>query len=194
MREIILASSSPRRKELLRQIGLKFKADAGAFREEITRAPQDAEATAVGFSCRKAASVAANHPDAIIIAADTLVVFRQRLLGKPDSPAEARKMLSLLSGKGHRVVTGYTIIDTRSGRSLSGSQWTRVWMVKLTRGEIDAYVQSGEPLDKAGAYAIQGLGAALVKKIEGDYSNVVGLPLCSLAASLKEFGIDVLKP
>ena len=144
---------------------------------------------AAGFSSRFQLSIVR---EAIIIAADTIGVIRGKIIGKPHTPDEAGRMLRSLSGKSHRVITGFTIVDTGTGKTLSESVETRVWVGKLTPEEIDAYVKTGEPLDKAGAYAIQGLGAVIVEKIEGDYFNVIGLPLNALTESLKEFGIAIL--
>jgi len=140
----------------------------------------------------KAQAVASKHKNAVVIAADTFIVFKGKTIGKPNTEAEAREMLAKLSGNPHAVVTGFTIIDADKNKIVSKSVATKVHLKKLTPSEIDAYVKSKEPMDKAGAYAIQGLGAAIVDKIEGDYFNVVGLPLCELVESLKEFGVHVL--
>jgi septum formation protein len=191
MRKIILASSSPRRKALLEQIGLAFEVD-GQVVEQPPEKAQDAGRLARETSLRKARSVAAHHPDAIVIAADTVGVIDGRIIGKPKSATEARAMLSALNGWSHEVITGFTVLDTRTGKAASQSVETTVFMKRLTPGEIDSYVKSGEPLDKAGAYAIQGLGAVMIERIEGDYYNVVGLPLSALADVLEEFGISVL--
>ena len=130
-----------------------------------------------------------NH---IIIAADTFIVSGESLMGKPDSAAEARKMLRGISGKILYVITGFTVTDTESGKTLSKSVRTKVYIKTLTETEINNYVRTKEPLGKAGAFAIQGIGALIVKKIEGDFFNVMGLPLNALAGSLKKFGIHVL--
>ncbi len=112
-------------------------------------------------------------------------------MGKPHTERNARKMLAAISGKSHSVITGFSIIDTDKNKILSQSVETKVYIRKITSAEIDAYVKSGEPLDKAGAYAIQGSGAVFVERIEGDYFNVIGLPLSALTEALKEFGIDI---
>ena len=188
---IILASSSPRRKEILAKTGLKFKVDESAYEEKIVTGMKPD--SLVRFLSRgKARDVARRHRNALVIAADTIVVSRGRLLAKPRTGEEAREMLNTLSGKAHSVITGFTIIDTESKRELSRSVKSKVFFKRLSRGEIDAYIRSGEPLDKAGAYGIQGLGAVLINKIEGDFFNVVGLPLNALSESLKKFGIKVL--
>ncbi len=191
MKNIVLASSSPRRKALLEQIGLEFTVDARA-QEDAALAGDDPRRLVEELSRRKAASVREHHPDSLIIAADTIGVVAGRIIGKPHSENEAREILSLLSAKAHTVITGFTVLDTGSGKSVSRSVETTVYMKPLTQAEIKNYVQTGEPLDKAGAYAIQGLGAVLVEKIEGDYFNVMGLPLRALAEVLKEFGVNVL--
>lgn len=191
MRRIILASSSPRRAALLRQIGLEFTVEPSGVGEGMDERLTPAE-LALSLSAAKAAGVAAANPGALVIAADTLVVLEGRALGKPASPQEAGAMLRSLAGKAHTVVTGLTIAEGGSGKAASGTVETRVHVRPLSDGEIEAYVRSGEPLDKAGAYGIQGLGAAIVERIEGDYSNVVGLPLFALAGALRGFGVDVL--
>jgi septum formation protein len=190
-RTIILASASPRRKELLEKIGLKFSTDPGYFPENLDREMEPAELAKI-VSLEKARAAASKYTDAIIIAADTLGVLRSKIVGKPHTPEEAREMLRNMSGKSHRVITGFTILDTKTGMAITRSIETRVYFKKLSSEEINNYVKSGEPLDKAGAYAIQGLGALIVEKIIGDYYNVMGLPLNALVESLKEFGIHVL--
>jgi septum formation protein len=191
MKSIILASASPRRKALLKQLGLKFKADVGV-QEDVLTAGAEPHQLARHISLQKALSVADNYQNAIIIAADTFGIIDGQILGKPHSEQEARSMLQIISGRCHTVITGFTIIDTDTAKTISSSVETRVFIKHLTKEEIETYVKSGEPLDKAGAYAIQGLGAVIVEKIEGDYANVMGLPLGALANALKEFGINVL--
>jgi septum formation protein len=191
MRKIVLASASPRRKRLLEQLGLEFEVDPSLFQETVEPgvSPQK---LACSIAAAKAEAVAARHPDAIIIAADSFIDLDGHILGKPHTPEEARRMLGDLSGRSHIAVTGLALVDTATGRTYSRYMETRVDMKRLTSEEIDAYVKTGEPLDKAGAYAIQGRGAGLIEKIEGDYNNVVGLPLSALAWALKEFGIESL--
>jgi septum formation protein len=190
MKRIILASSSPRRKELLEKIGLKFEVDASDCAEEIDPALEPDELVH-RISLAKAKSVTSRHKDTIIIAADTIGVIGKKLLGKPHTADEARKMLAQISGKSHEVITGFTVLDTASNKVFSGTVNTKVYIKKLTGQEIAAYMRTGEPLDKAGAYGIQGLGAVIVEKIEGDYYNVMGLPLNALTNALKEFGVNV---
>jgi septum formation protein len=187
---VVLASSSPRRREILEKTGLKFIVDAAEINEDHGRRMRPAE-LAKTISLEKAKVVAVRHPYSIIIAADTFGVLGGRLLGKPRDEDEARDMLRRMSGRRHRVVTGFTILDTETGKAVSKAVETKVYFKMLYSEEINAYVKTGEPLDKAGAYAIQGMGAMLVEKIEGDYYNVVGLPLSSLVRELKRFGVKL---
>ena len=191
MKRIILASASPRRKELLEKIGLKFEVEPSNYAEDMHSKLRPDE-LAKSISLEKAKVVASKHKNAIVIAADTFIVFRGKIMGKPNTEAEARKMLMRLRGKSHSVITGFTILDTDRNKVLTKSVETIIHIKKLTSEEIDAYVRSKEPLDKAGAYAIQGLGSVIVERIEGDYFNVMGLPLSALAESLKEFEIHIL--
>jgi septum formation protein len=189
-RVIILASSSPRRKELLEKIGIRFKVDPSDYPEDLNSdlSPED---LAKSLSSGKALNVAKKYPDAIIIAADTFGVLKGKILGKPHTADEAEAMLRSMSGKSHRVITGLTVIDSASQKSITSTVETRVYIKKLSSEEISNYVKTGEPLDKAGAYAIQGLGSIIVEKIVGDYYNVVGLPLNTLVKSLKDLGLEV---
>ena len=191
MRKIVLASSSPRRKELLEQIGLRFEIDPSNCEEDMHNglAPHE---LARSLSLEKARAVAPKYPDALIIAADTFILFGDRLMGKAYTDTEAREMLSALNGRIHSVITGLTVLDTSDNRMVTDCVETTVRFRKLTEQELKNYVASGEPIGKAGAYAIQGLGAVIVQGIEGDYSNVVGLPLTALAQALKDFGLSVL--
>jgi len=191
MKTIILASASPRRKELLEKTGLRFKVEPSNY-EEVIPSETEPHELAQKISLEKAKVVASKHQNVIVIAADTFIVFGGKILGKPHTEKEARKMLEAISGKSHSVITGFSIIDTSNNKALSKSVETKIYVRKLTLAEIDAYVKSREPLDKAGAYAIQGLGAVFVEKIEGDYFNVIGLPLSALTEALKEFGINIL--
>jgi septum formation protein len=190
MRKIVLASASPRRKKLLEQIGLQFEVDP-SFIQETVEPGVPPPKLAVIMALAKAKAVAGRHRDAVIIAADSFIVIDGRILGKPHTPEEACRMLGDLSGRSHSAITGLAVVDTATGRTISRSTETRVYMKRLTPEEIDAYVSTGEPLDKAGAYAIQGRGAVLIENIEGDYNNVVGLPLAVLAGALKDFGVAV---
>jgi septum formation protein len=190
-RTIILASASPRRKELLEKIGLQFQVDPSNFPEQL-RQDLPPEGLVKFISIGKARLVASKYPDAVIIAADTIGVIHDHVIGKPHTAGEAIRMLQDLSGKTHRVITGLTLLDTGSCKMLTRTVETRVRIKKLSLPEIENYVKSGEPLDKAGAYAIQGLGSLIVEKIFGDYYNVVGLPLNTLSDCLKELGVYLL--
>jgi septum formation protein len=191
MRKIILASTSLRRQELLRMVGLQFEVEPSNYQEDIYSGKEPHE-LARSISRGKALAVAGKHRNALIIAADTLGVFNGKVIGKPDTEKEAKEILSVLSGNSHFAITGFTIIDIDNNKILSESVETRVYMRKLTKREIEKYVNSKEPMGKAGAYAIQGLGSLLVERIEGDFFNVMGLPLFALAQSLKKFGIKIL--
>jgi len=189
-RSIVLASASPRRRELLANIGLKFKVDPVEIPEVMTTGLKPAR-LAKALSLHKARAAASCNEGSIIIAADTFGVLDGMILGKPLDERHARKMLKELSGRCHSVITGFTVIDSATGRTVSRVVETRVYFRKLGRSQIAKYVKTGEPLGKAGAYAIQGLGALLVESIEGDYYNVMGMPLCALAAVLRRFGVTL---
>lgn len=191
-RDLILASASPRRKELLERLDLKFTV-CPADVDETMLPDEDALAYPLRTAVKKAMAVAARRDHAVVIAADTVVAVDNEILGKPKSEADAKEMLRRLSGREHVVITGIGIADTASGRTLSATEQTIVYFHSLTEEEIDAYVASGEPLDKAGAYGIQGKGSLLVRKIDGDYFNVVGLPLSKLYRLLLNVDADILK-
>lgn len=185
---IVLASASPRRIELMRRIGLDCIVDPPDIDEDSIE--PSAEAAAV-LSERKAKAVAPRHPDdAVIIAADTIVVCGGKVLGKPKSEKDAFGMLRLLSGKTHTVATGVTVLQ--SGNALTRTERTDVTMRELGEAELYAYIATGEPMDKAGAYGIQERGALLVERVEGDFYNVMGLPVCLLSKMLLPFGVDLL--
>ena len=189
---IILASQSPRRKELLERMGIRDfetispNVDESAFHglppEELVRR----------LSAEKAAAVAGKAgEDAIVIAADTVVALEGAVLGKPADELDAFKMLSALSGVRHQVYTGVTVC--RGGEKQTAHEVTDVTFRELSEEEIERYIATGEPMDKAGAYGIQGYGALLIQGISGDYYNVMGLPVCRLSGMLARFGVDCLK-
>lgn len=188
---IVLASTSPRRQALLRALGIEHRivpsraAESGPLLSDASRL-----AETLAYS--KAAEVAARTDEGLVLAADTIVECEGRLLGKPHDPVEARRLLQQLSGRTHRVVTGLALVDPGRRRTEIGHDVTEVRMRPLTNAEIEAYVQTGEPLDKAGGYAIQGGALAFVEGIRGSYTNVMGLPLGRLRALLLRFGIDPL--
>ena len=179
--KIILASNSPRRKELLEQVGIEFEVMSSDV-DEITdkTAPAD---VVMDLSRIKAEAVARNNKGVVVLAADTVVAYNGQILGKPKDEADAFKMLKLLSGKAHQVFTGVTIVD-EAGESNSFFESTDVLMYENSDELIKKYIAIGEPMDKAGAYGIQGKGAVLVKEIKGDYNNVVGLPLSRVCKEL----------
>ena len=185
--EIILASASPRRRQLLTQLGLTFTVQAAEIDE--TMAPGDPVGEVGKLSARKAAAIAA-PADTLVIAADTIVCMNEQILGKPKSETEALAMLRSLSGRPHRVLTGVTV--RRGEQVRTAVEQTAVRFRACSDAELRAYVATGEPMDKAGGYGIQGLAALFVAGIEGDYYNVMGLPLCRLGQLLAEFGITVL--
>jgi septum formation protein len=191
MKRIILASASPRRKEILQKTGLAFTVEESGY-EENNSAGLEPCKLAVKHSIGKAMDIMPKYNDALIIAADTIVVLGKKVFGKPKNGIDAADMLSKLSGKAHTVITGFTILDTATGKRFSRAVESKVYFKKLDKDEIEAYVRSKEPMDKAGAYGVQGLGAVIVRKVEGDFFNVMGLPLCELVIALKKFGVKIL--
>lgn len=188
---IILASQSPRRRQLLGQIGLDHFIVRPARGEEVMDPALSPAQLVEELSRQKAREVAgASDPGDLVIAADTVVAIDGRVLGKPHDREGACAMLSALSGREHTVYTGVTVC--RDDRMLTQHEATQVRFRSLSPREIRAYVDSGEPMDKAGAYGVQELGALLVEGIRGDYFNVVGLPLCRLGQMLSQFGVELL--
>ncbi|HAF17931.1 MAG: septum formation inhibitor Maf [Syntrophomonadaceae bacterium] len=191
MQQIILASASPRRAFLLKQIGLDFQVIPSSV-EEIADSHLEPQEMVLKLAKRKAQAVSREYPQAIVLGADTVVCCEGRILGKPRDREEAAEMLYFLSGRVHEVVSG-VVLQRLIPESVRGEAvTTRVKFRDLTDEEITGYIATGEPLDKAGAYGIQGLGALLVEKIEGCYFNVVGLPLSRLPDLFREFGVDLL--
>lgn len=176
---LVLASASPRRARLLRQIGISFKVVEPGISERISGLENPA-GLVVDLAKEKASAVARRLESGFVIGADTVVFYEGRILGKPADEEEARCMLEMLSGKVHAVFTGLALYNVAGGHYETGFSKTKVWMKPLAGKYIDLYVKSGEPLDKAGAYGIQGRGAVFIDKIEGCYFNVVGLPLSLL--------------
>ena len=185
---ITLASSSPRRREILEALGLEFSIASVAV-DETPRAGERAEEMVVRLAVAKAGMAAATSGD-IVIAADTAVVVGGRILGKPDDRDECLAMLEALAGRCHKVFTGVAL--RRDGATHTAVSETDVYFREISRDEALAYWQSGEPRDKAGAYAIQGTGGAFVERIEGSYSGVVGLPVFETAALLRKAGFDLV--
>jgi len=185
---LILASRSPRRRTLLEQAGLTFTVIPGNFDEDGVplTAPADYVKTLAGA---KADAIAERFPESCVIGADTIVTIDDAILGKPADPAAARKMLCRLSGQTHGVFTGYAIIGKHKRIRINDAIKTDVQFKELSDDEIDWYIRTGEPFGKAGAYAIQGLGTFLVRRINGSYTNVVGLPVCEVIETLLKIGI-----
>lgn len=190
MDKIILASASPRRKELLKQIGVTFEI-VKAEGEEVITSSIPAEVVKK-LSIQKAREVAKRCEGTVIIGADTVVAAGGKILGKPKDPADAMRMLALLQGKEHQVITGVAVLLTESGKVISFVETTTVHVFPMTRTQMEQYIASGEPMDKAGAYGIQGRFAAYVSGIEGDYNNVVGLPVGRLYQEVLAAGVDLL--
>lgn len=182
MKKIILASSSPRRKELLTTAGMKFEIHVEEVDETVPEGTPPAEAAKM-TATKKAAAVAKDFTDCIVIGADTIVVANGRILGKPKDESDAKSMLRMLSGIEHEVITGVCLINGEKTEAFA--QISKVKFYDLTDEEITAYVATKEPMDKAGAYGIQGLGCKLVEKIEGDYFNIVGLPVAEVCRRIK---------
>lgn len=186
----ILASASPRRKELLEQIGAKFDILPATGEEVITKElPGE---VVMELAKQKAEEVAKTAgADALILGADTVVAYEGKILGKPKDEADALRMLTMLSGKEHEVYTGVALIDNRDQSMENFFERTKVTMYPVSEEEIRDYIAGGEPMDKAGAYAIQGLGAKFIQKIEGDYNNVVGLPIGRIYQEIKRKSIEI---
>ena len=183
---LILASKSPRRKELLKQIGIPFVVVVSDA-EEVSGNSWTPAALVIENAKRKARAVAEKYPDSPVLGADTVVSLEGKIFGKPKDKDEARKMLTALSGKMHEVTTGLALINRNEIRTTSVT--TKVFFDTMTKADIDAYIATDEPMDKAGAYAIQGKAARFIEKIEGSYSNVVGLPLNVLIQLGKGFNL-----
>ncbi|TYO98038.1 Maf family protein [Desulfallas thermosapovorans] len=190
MPTIYLASSSPRRRELLDQIGLPHVVFTVDIDETLPPGLPPAEQV-MSLSRSKAEAAAATLAEGIVLAADTVVVLGGEVLGKPENESAARVMLERLQGNTHEVYTGITLMELAGGRVLSGYERTEVRLREMSRAEIEHYVATKEPLDKAGAYGVQGRAAVFVAGIRGCYFNVVGLPLFKLAQMLKELNIEV---
>ena len=205
MSQIILASNSPRRKELLEQVGVVFEVCPAKGEEIITKTqPREVVMELARQKAEEVASMISTygdlHPDTttpqdlLVIGADTVVAYDGKILGKPADEADAKRMLSMLSGNTHSVFTGVTLVlIDKSGRAgeLVFYEKTNVKMHEMTETEIDRYIATGEPMDKAGSYGIQGKCAIYIEKIDGDYNNVVGLPITRIYQELKKIGIDI---
>lgn len=189
---LILASASPARAELLRQIGLDFDVVPSGIPENAVDC-SDPAGGVVSLALAKARHVASKERDALVIAADTVIVLDREVLGKPADADDARNMLRRMSGRWHQVISGLAVADARTGREAACHETTRVRMASLSQRVLDWYVASGEPLGKAGSYAIQGRGALLVERVSGCYFNVVGLPIFRLVELARTVGVDLVQ-
>lgn len=189
---LILASQSPRRRDLLEEAGIHIDI-IPSHAEEIL--PEGAEPTecARALAHLKATDVAAAHEDRWVLGADTIVVVDGEILGKPEDPEDARRMLEKLSGRGHQVMTGFCLVNRALGREICEVVVTDVVFKSLSKAELSWYIETGEPSDKAGAYGIQGKGASLVREIKGSYTNVVGLPICEVVEHLQAIDLVELR-
>lgn len=188
--KLILASGSPRRAELLEKMGLTFQVEPSNT-DEILEPGLTPQQEVVHLSLGKAKAVAAGHSEpAVVLSADTVVELDGKILGKPHSQTEAAEMLRALSGRSHRVLTGVTVMGPEG--TMTHCEETEVYFRALTEEEIQWYVGTGEPMDKAGAYGIQGCAAMFIEKIHGDYYNVMGLPVCRVGLMLRQAGIPLL--
>jgi len=184
---LILASKSPRRYELLRQVGLDFEVVPSRIEEDFVK-EESPKKHVLRLAEAKALDVGSHYPDRWVIAADTVVYADHSILGKPRDRQEAMEMLRRLSGKEHWVLTGFSVHHLEKGKGDCEAVQTAVKVKRLTPVEIGWYIQTGEPLDKAGGYAIQGIGSFMIESIRGSYTNVVGLPLCELIQMLSRLG------
>jgi len=193
--QLILASASPRRQNLLRMLGLDFKVMVSTFEEKMDLYSSTPEELVMQMARGKAeevwkiTSARQETSDGLVLGADTIVVMNGEYLGKPDHEEEARKMLTSLAGRWHQVFTGLALVHRK--KSVVAYEMTKVHFRTLSTEEIDGYLRTGEPMDKAGAYGIQGVGAVLVDRIEGCFYNVMGLPLARLALLLKDYGFNL---
>jgi len=188
---VVLASKSPRRSELLKQVGLDFDVIPSRVTEDFIQG-ESPQGHVIRLADAKALDVGNRYPDRWVIAADTIVYINGSILGKPGNPDEAVEMLRSLSGREHWVLTGFSVCHLEKGKRDKEAVETAVKVKTLTRDEMGWYVQTGEPFDKAGGYAIQGIGSFMIESIRGSYSNVVGLPLCELIQMLTRLGaIDI---
>ncbi|MFF0827347.1 Maf family protein [Brevibacillus sp. NPDC003359] len=188
---LILASSSPRRRELLQTLGLSFTIITSDV-DETTAEHLSAKEVVEELSLRKAKEVASRLTEGVVLGSDTVVVLDGQILGKPVDEMDAYRMLSMLQGQEHTVYSGVALIDVETGRTEVSHSLTHVRIRALTEQEIKSYIATGEPMDKAGSYAIQGIGATIVEGITGDYFTVVGLPLGLTSTLLTRFGMPIL--
>lgn len=197
MKKIILASASPRRREILTNLGLNFEvlvSDADESKIDKNSIPVEIYVQELALLKAMAVAQKLKNRSAVIISADTVVYLDGEVLGKPKTEADAFEMLSKLSGKSHSVFSGLCVMDAKTLKSVCTREETKVFFKELTAEKIQDYIKTSEPMDKAGAYAVQGLGALFTEKVEGDFFNVIGLPVKRLAEILEEeFEFDIFK-
>jgi len=174
----------------LKRAGISFLVEVSGYDEDM-RKRISPKTLARNLALEKARAVAVRHSNALIVAADTLAIFRGRVIGKPTNLSEAKKILGQLSGNCHSLITGFAIVDTGTGKIVTRAMETKVWFRKLSRREIDRYVKTREPLTVAGGYAIQGGGSSFANRIDGDFYNIVGLPLAVVVEELRKFGVGI---
>lgn len=189
----ILASASPRRREILKGLGLRFRVDPSRISEPAREKRETPQEYAKRLARLKAAEVARKHSSELVIGVDTIVVVEDSILGKPEGPAEAQAMLRKLSGRWHEVVSGICLIDCGAGRTYSSFGRSRVHFRRLSGREIEWYLRTGEYHDKAGGYGIQGHAALLIDRIEGCYFNIVGFPVAAFERLCRKAGIDLFQ-
>lgn len=189
--KLVLASASPRREEILKKLNLKFTIVPSKINEEEFTESDPVELVKK-LALKKAKSVSELVEEAIVIAADTVVVYDNQILGKPKDEEDAKKMLNTLSSNQHQVITGISVVNSQTGENFVDHNITDVKMMSMTENEINNYVETGEPMDKAGSYAIQGYGGLFVEEIKGSYHSVVGLPIHQLAKLLDKFNYGIL--
>ncbi len=189
-KQLVLASKSPRRKELLQDLGLDFMVHPSDFEEKDTHLTPEELVTHNALG--KAQDVARHYRNALVIGVDTVGVFQDHIINKPKDREDAKRILRLLSNTTHKVISGICVMDSDKKRAITAVETTLITMDRLEESEIEAYLDSGEGEDKAAGYAIQGLGSLFVKRIEGDYFNVVGLPIYRLRKLLKKMGVKNL--
>lgn len=190
MKKIILASTSPRRKMLMEILEIPFEVMASEYEEDMTL-PMPPGELVKHLSFGKAQAVAKKVQNAIVIGSDTFILCEGQVLGKPHASERAKEMLRMLSGKKHTIYSGLAMIDTDSGKTITDVSTTDVYFADMSDEEIDWYVKTKEPLDKAGGYALQEKGSAFIKRIDGDYQAAIGLPLRLVVKYLKQFGVRV---
>ena len=188
MKKLILASSSITRKQLLTEAGLVFEIDASSYEEDMSLKLSPGE-LAMHLSLGKVEEIAKKHERAVVIGADTFVAYQGQLLGKPHTRDKAKEMLKMLSGNQHVVITGFTIIDTEHNKKYSSAVETKVFFRDLSEKEIDDYIATGEPLNKAGSYGVLENGWKFIEKIVGSRSNIAGFPMDEVVEALKDFDI-----